>query len=257
MIGIIEQNKLIAKDIYMGVLQLSDKPNCAVLPGQFAHIKVPSAPHLLLRRPISINDYDERENTLQIVYQVKGEGTLRLSQVMKGTAIDLLFPLGNGFALPEKPSSVFVVGGGIGIAPLLYAIKSAPQHQYHAFLGFKSLEYAYQIETFKQYTQNRTSIASDDDSVGEKGFVSDLILGALQNQKPDLILACGPTPMLKALQKIIMATIPTQASLEERMGCGVGACLVCNCKIKIGDNSSYQRVCVDGPIFNLQEVDFT
>lgn len=226
------------------------------LPGQFGHIKVPGNSALLLRRPISFNRVDRTAKTVEMVYQVKGEGTQRLAALQPGAVIDMLAPLGRPFTVAEGVQKAAIVGGGIGAAPLMTLIEDHPNVAFDTFLGFRSREFAYQLEEF-QAVSRRLALCSDDGTLGEKGFVTDMLARAMAAEHYDCVYACGPTPMLRSLQKVMAANgVPCFVSLEERMGCGHGACLVCNCKIKKGDEWHYRRVCADGPVFPLREVDF-
>lgn len=248
-------NQPLATGIFSMVVRAAgDLP--AVLPGQFGHIKVPGSDALLLRRPISFNRVDRETRTLEMVYQVKGEGTQRLSTLQPGAAIDMLAPLGRPFAVEPRVRKAAIVGGGIGAAPLMMLLEAYPDVAFDTFLGFRSREFAYQLEEF-QALSRRLILCSDDGTLGEQGFVTDALAQAMAAEAYDCVYACGPTPMLRSLQKVMAGNdVPCLVSLEERMGCGHGACLVCNCKIKKGDEWHYRRVCADGPVFPLREVDF-
>lgn len=252
-LGLIIENREIAQGIYR-MLVKADNIDQPVLPGQFAHIKVPDDAHLL-RRPISINTYASSEKTFSFIYQVKGEGTAKLSAKAHGGGIDLIAPLGKGFALPQTAKRVALVGGGIGVAPLLYAAqywqKSA---EFTAFIGFRTAALAYQIDDFKKVCKE-VSVATDDGTLGYHGFAPQLL--EREAEEFDIIMACGPVNMLRAVQKLSSdKAVPCQISLEERMGCGYGACLTCVCKHKQkqGDEWDYRRVCADGPVFDAAEV---
>jgi dihydroorotate dehydrogenase electron transfer subunit len=247
----IKENRSIAKDIWQLELEGKDTFHCEV--GQFMHVRVPGMPHLILRRPLSINDADASKASFSLVYGMVGEGTQALSLAKVGETLDAVGPLGRGFELPQS-GSVWLCGGGLGVAPLLLAarrLKGRPK----AFLGFQNQDKAYQTEAFAKYC-SETLIATEDGSRGKKGSVILMIEAALKNDRPSMILACGPVPMLRALQTLLKSeNIPCQVSLEERMGCGVGACLTCNCKTVSGETWHYRRVCKDGPVFDLSEVE--
>ncbi len=249
-------NTPIATSIFEMVLRY-DPGVANFQPGQFAHVKLPSG-GMLLRRPISINHIDAEASTFTLLYQVKGEGTKLLSQLREGERIDVLAPLGRGFWRPEGLKRAALVGGGIGVAPLRMLKESWPDVQFDGYLGFRALEYAYQLGDFATLCEN-LHLCSDDGTLGEQTFVTCLLDDKLADGSYDGIFACGPTPMLKALQKVLDGKgISCQVSLEERMGCGVGACLVCNCKVQAAGEESWhhKRVCKDGPVFDIAEVRF-
>ncbi|MGI6705360.1 MAG: dihydroorotate dehydrogenase electron transfer subunit [Clostridia bacterium] len=253
--GKVMWNQAIAQGIYEMAIECSDLDMSSFIPGQFIHIRIPRAAHLLLRRPISVNRFERQGELLIIVYQVKGEGTNILSKAQVNEEIDFLGPLGNGFFIPTKVHRVFIVGGGIGIAPLRYCLDFWGGRTFYSFLGFRKKEYAYMLDDFYRYSKDLW-VTSEDGSIGEKGLVIQALERVIkEGVAPELILACGPKPMLSALQTIAQKYgIPCQISLEERMGCGIGGCLVCSCKVKKNGSWTYQRVCGDGPVFDSREV---
>ena len=216
-------------------------------PGQFVNIKCGA--ENLLRRPISICDAEGE--SLRIVFQVKGEGTKWLARRPVGHSVDVLGPLGHGFDYPEK-GKVLVVGGGIGVPPMLLAGKKAPGGAVAA-LGFRSQEQVILLDEFAQ-EGIPVKIASDDGSVGHHGFVDALVRVYLdEDETISAVFACGPRPMLKSVYLAAKEhNTPCFVSMEERMGCGVGACLVCACSV----GGHYRHVCKDGPVFNAEEVDW-
>lgn len=216
-------------------------------PGQFVNVKCGAGN--LLRRPISICDADG--DALRIVFQVKGEGTQWLARRHRGHSVDLLGPLGHGYDYPET-GRVLVVGGGIGVPPMLYAAKAAPGGAVAA-LGYRNKDAVILTEDFAE-AGIPVKIASDDGSVGHHGFVDALVRAYLRTDKEiAAVFACGPRPMLKS---VFLAAqeyeTPCFVSMEERMGCGIGACLVCSCSVG-GHN---RHVCKDGPVFRAEEVDW-
>ena len=251
--ALILENSQIADCTYCMTLRM-DSGTGHFLPGQFAHVKLPGSA-MLLRRPISINHIDPIAATAQLVYQVKGEGTRLLSTLQEGQPLDVLAPLGRGFWRPEGAKRAAVIGGGIGAAPLRALLEAWQDIEFDVFLGFRSASCAYQVGDFTQLSHN-LFLCTDDGTLGEQGLVTGLLKKQLDGTRYDALYACGPVPMLKALKKLLYGTgIHCQASLEERMGCGIGACLVCNCKVKEGDGWHYRRVCADGPVFDLMEVE--
>ncbi|MHB1315398.1 MAG: dihydroorotate dehydrogenase electron transfer subunit [Christensenellales bacterium] len=256
-IAAVVANRQIAKDIWQMDLFLPADTMTGFMPGRFIQVKIPDAEHLILRRPFGINTFDTASGTFSIVYQVKGEGTKRLSLIQAGKTIEYVGPLGNGFLIPPLAKKVWIAGGGLGLAPLSAVVEKTRGVQFVGFAGFKSLEVAYQIDVFEQYCQH-VFVATEDGSLGEKGLITSLLERELSLDQPDLILLCGPSAMAKAVKKIMedYSDIPCQVSLEERMACGVGACRGCVCRIGAKDNWQYQRVCKEGPVFDLKEVLF-
>jgi len=246
----IKENVKIAKDIYQMKLMLGREAFKFYRPGQFLHVKIPGAGELLLRRPISVNDFSVEEGWAQIAYLAIGEGTRRLARLVEGDTLDILFPLGNSFQLEEKQKKVMLVGGGIGIAPLLSVMTYYPDREYTALLGYRSRENIYQTDAFEK--KAAVFITTDDGSCCKKGFATDLITDKVAENRPDVILACGPHCFFESLKKEVGDTgIKTFVSLEQRMGCGTGGCSVCVCAIS-GEN---KRICVEGPVFDLAEVE--
>ncbi|QZY57390.1 dihydroorotate dehydrogenase electron transfer subunit [Crassaminicella profunda] len=220
-----------------------------IKPGQFLHIKCSDA--YLLRRPISISMV--QKDRVGIVVRKAGEGTSLLCDRKKGEILDVLGPLGNGFTIDEG-KNVIVIGGGIGTAPLLELVKNLKEKQVTVLLGYKDTPYL--VEAFKDYVKD-VKVATEDGSAGYKGYVTDLLKTKLENDKVDIIYSCGPEIMLKKVQEIATEyKVKSQLSIEERMACGVGACLVCTCKVKSEDGVKHVRTCKDGPVFSGDEVMF-
>ena len=219
--------------------------------GQFIHMLVPDGAHVL-RRPISLMAFDRAAGTLTLAIQPKGRGTQILCAMKPGDGVRCLGPLGTGFD-SSGAGSIYFVGGGVGVAPICCAMDSFATSGSRAFFGFRGREYAYGM------TQAPCAVTavSDDGTLGERALVTKPLLSAIEERRPDLIMACGPAPMLVAVQQIALERgIPCQLSLEERMGCGIGACLGCNVKAVRPDGSwHYKRVCKDGPVFDAKEVD--
>ena len=225
----------------------SHEPLSPVQPGAFVHMAVGEN---RLRRPISVLDADEPKRLLMLGISPRGQGTQMLCALPEGSVIDMLGPMGHGFC--PATDEVFLVGGGIGVAPLILAAKRF--HATKAFFGFQTAAMAYGIEP-AQNCGAQVSVATDDGTLGHHGYVTQLLEGELSQRKGGAmptLLACGPTPMLAAVRKLALAyDAPAQLSMEERMACGVGACLVCACKTQ---GEGYARVCRDGPVFDAREV---
>jgi dihydroorotate dehydrogenase electron transfer subunit len=218
-----------------------------VVPGQFLHIGCGES--RILRRPISICDVSGTQLTM--VFEVRGTGTKWLAQQGIGRNLDVLGPLGRGFDCGGK--RIIVVGGGIGVPPLLYAAKSATG-DVTAVLGFRDAGKVMLEDAFTAVC-SAVEVTTDDGSYGECGFVTAPLERHLVAGGYDAVLACGPKGMLKNIAAVCARyRVPCQVSLEERMGCGVGACLVCACKTKEKDGEHMRRVCKDGPVFNASEV---
>jgi len=230
-----------------------------VRPGQFITVKIDSGRlDPLLRRPFSI--YKTDSEFLEIVYQVVGRGTEILSKKRAGEGLQILGPLGNGFGIPDK--SIFqaiLVGGGVGVASLMLLAFELRKKDIDviALIGANSKERLIGVEDFTMIDV-KVSTSTEDGSCGRKGLVTDILRDKLCGNDSQIIYACGPSGMLKAVAKIALSNhTPAQLSFESRMACGVGACLGCVIKIKKDDGSfDYKRVCHDGPVFDAKEVIF-
>jgi dihydroorotate dehydrogenase electron transfer subunit len=223
-------------------------------PGQFVHLKVSEGIDPLLRRPISISSIDRERKQFTIIYRAQGRGTALLSQKRTGDIVDVIGPLGNGFLLEETNlnETALLVGGGLGIPPLYELSRqlvSEGRKVVHV-LGFSSKDVVFYEDKFIKL--GTTYIATVDGSYSSKGFVTDVI----ENERIsfDTLYACGPIPMLKALEDRFTDK-KVFISMEERMCCGIGACYACVCKTKANqDEVSYKKVCSDGPVFRAGEV---
>lgn len=218
--------------------------------GQFVNLRCGEK---MLRRPISICQIDKKRGNIRLVFEVRGEGTKWLASLKEGDSVDMLAPLGRGFSLAK--GKTIVVGGGIGVPPLLEVVRQSEKAE--AILGFRSKEFALLKKDFERECD--TFIATEDGTMGIPGLVTDVLRERLKAEPCAMVSACGPTPMLKAVAAIAQEfDVPCQVSMEERMGCGVGACLVCACKTKNKENGEdeYSRVCKEGPVFDAKEVRF-
>ncbi len=219
-------------------------------PGQFVHIACGEGN--MLRRPISICDVQGEK--MVIVFAVKGEGTRWLAARKAADELDVLGPLGHGFDLSQLGSNPVFIGGGIGVPPMLYALKAAKARgcKPEAILGFRSKTAVILQSEFE--AEAPAYITTDDGSYGTHGFVSDVLRQRIGQYTA--VCCCGPKKMLQSLAELAEAAgIPCQVSMEERMGCGIGACLVCACALKgEGEETRYGHVCKDGPVFDSKEV---
>ncbi|MCD8095592.1 MAG: dihydroorotate dehydrogenase electron transfer subunit [Ruminococcus sp.] len=229
-------------------------PEIAVLakPGQFVQI---AAEGFFLRRPISICDIDAVNGTIRLVFEVRGKGTLKLSELNEGDFIDIIAPLGNGFTfLPDKKA--VCIGGGIGTPPMLSIARLYGENA-KVISGFRSEPFSILQEDFKA-AGCQTILCTDDGTAGVHGFVTAPLEQMLKTEGVDIIYACGPMPMLKGIAELARKYgVRSELSLEQRMACGVGACLVCACKTVKNGEQILSHVCKDGPVFDGEEVDFS
>lgn len=244
---VIKQEK-IATDVYSMWIR-TDKVASEAKPGQFISIYCNDGSRML-PRPISICEIDKNNNSLRVVYRVVGKGTDEFSKYQVNDDIEIMGPLGNGF--PKKERKAFLIGGGIGIPPMLQLAKELDCEK-QIVLGYR--DELFLNEELENY--GKVYVATEDGSFGTKGNVLDAIReNALD---ADVLYACGPTPMLRAIKEYAMANnIEAWISLEEKMACGIGACLACVCKSKEKDehtNVNNKRVCKDGPVFLAEEVE--
>lgn len=216
--------------------------------GQFVHVKVAG---FSLRRPISICQISN--DTIRIVFDIRGEGTKQLSTLQTGDLIDIIAPLGNGFKLLDSDKKAVLIGGGIGVPPMLNLANYYKDNS-TAIIGFRNKNSVILEDDFIN-ANAKTLVYTDDGSYENKGHVGIGVTNLLENEKPDIIYACGPHVMLKAVVELSQKyNIPCQVSLEERMGCGVGACLVCACRAVKDGTEYFAHVCKDGPVFDSNEV---
>ena len=250
------RQQCIGKDIYDMTIQTKHIAGHAKA-GQFVSLYSNDASKLL-PRPISLCGIDAEAGTLRLVYRVTGEGTgtEEFSRLKAGDTIRVLGPLGNGFTV-EPGKKAFLIGGGIGIPPMLElakTIKAAGTCEFVSVMGYRDAQ-TFLLDEFKE--QGELYISTEDGSVGTKGNVMDAIRE--NGLKADMIYACGPTPMLRAIKQYAEEQgIECYISLEERMACGIGACLACVCRSKEKDahsNVNNKRICKDGPVFLATEVE--
>jgi dihydroorotate dehydrogenase electron transfer subunit len=248
LIAKVKENKEIAQNIYSITLTLPESVG-KIKGGQFLNLSCGSS-KLLLKRPFGIVKVEGDDVT--VCYQVKGEGTQQLTQAKKGDSLNVLLPLGNGFDIPESAKNIVVLGGGVGIFPLISVIREHKDKNFYSYIGFRNKDAACLLNEFEK--SKKLTVVTDDGSLGVKDNAISAYLKEKDKISADLIIACGPPIMLKILKQKIKEegiTIPCLVSLEERMGCGIGACLVCVCKKSDGGNA---RVCKDGPVFNINDV---
>ncbi len=249
----IKENQRIGNNIYSITME-SEKISQSIEPGQFIHLLCRGEYGAFLRRPFSLSNIDKDNKEISIVYRVQGKGTKSLSEMKTGEVVNALGPLGNGFLLDAKYDSVAIVGGGMGIAALMEVIKYYKDKS-RVYLGF--MEETILIQEIKNYS-SEIHITTEKGNIGRKGLITDGLLSQWEKSPPQMVYTCGPKAMMREVSKIsTKLDLPCQVSMEERMGCGIGACLVCSCKTKAeNQEGSYTRVCKDGPVYWGEEIDW-
>ncbi len=227
-----------------------DEPLPEMRPGQFVEVKVEGSPSTYLRRPISINNVDYDLNELWLMVAAIGDGTRQLSTLKEGDTLNCVLPLGNGFTMPTSTEEhLLLIGGGVGVAPLLYFGKQIRQYgaKVSFLLGARSASDLLELDAFKEVGD--VYITTEDGSLGEKGFVTNHSI--LQRERFDQFSTCGPKPMMKAVAAYAKKVgVRCEASLENMMACGLGACLCCVEKTTEGNLC----VCKDGPVFDVNRL---
>lgn len=227
-----------------------DLPLPEILPGQFVNVLVENSPATFLRRPISVNLVDRTHNRLWLLIAIAGEGTRHLSRLQAGDTLDVLYPLGSCFTIPQNTSDkVLLCGGGVGTAPMLYLGKTLKENGFSPvfLLGARKENDLLQLDEFAKWGTVCTT--TEDGSFGEQGFVTQH--SVLNDVRFDHIFVCGPTPMMLAMAHYAADKgIDCEVSLENKMACGVGACLCCVEKTTNGN----ECVCTKGPVFNIKDL---
>lgn len=240
------KNTAVSGDTFILELQLKEKlPQ--MFPGQFAEVLISKSKKTFLRRPFSIHDVNTSKNTISLFVKKVGEGTTALSKYKTGEKVNLIFPLGKGFNL-TKNKKVLLIGGGCGIAPLLYLAKCLNENKndIHILLGGRSKEDILETEKFKK--SGKVYISTENGSLCEKGLVTQ---NPVLKNKFDKIYSCGPMPMLKEVAKIAkQKNTECEVSLENTMACGIGVCLCCVVETTKGN----QCVCTEGTVFNIKDL---
>jgi len=245
---IIRENRQINRDFF--VLEIVGNGYLPVMkPGQFVQVKVESSPETFLRRPISVHDVDYEQNTLKLLIQIAGKGTERLSRLKPGDSLNIIYPLGNSFNLPENNANILLIGGGCGVAPLLFLGKYLKSNGFNpeVLLGFRNTNRIIEYDEYLKIGQ--VYLTTEDGSSGEKGFVTSHSI--LKSKRFDNIYCCGPESMMKVVAGYCFENgISCEASLENLMGCGFGVCLCCVVDTVKGNLCT----CIDGPVFNIKEL---
>lgn len=256
-------------------------------PGQFVHVRITPGLDPLLRRPFSIHAVNGQTGGVALLYRVVGRGTRLLAEKKKGEFLDVIGPLGRGFTLPAAGQRVALVAGGIGIAPLYFFLQTlaGAGNFPDVLLGARTAEELLLVREMQELlngvvqkeqrsvkngrpdspagslcpSPGRVMVATDDGSCGHRGPVTDLLARVLAEKKVEMVYACGPAAMLKVVASLLERYgVDGEVSLEERMGCGIGACLSCVCKTREGNRRdfSYRRVCLEGPVFKARDVEW-
>lgn len=255
--SVISEIKEVAPGYYR--LKLAASTIAAVAkPGQFIQIRVADELSVdpLLARPVSIFRINKEEGSITLLFRVAGRGTKLLAAKQKGEAVTIWGPIGNGFEIPEQAANIALLAGGIGMPPLFCLREqlslSPNPPRFTLFYGGRTGQDLLETDLWGK-SRATVKLATEDGSVGFKGLITELFINEHQANKYDFIVACGPAPMLAAIQKIAASLgLSGQLSLEAYMACGVGACLGCTCQTNLGS----RRVCVDGPVFSIKEVIF-
>ena len=249
---LVERAEMLREDYLL--LHLRDRENelPPILPGQFVQVAVEGSPTTFLRRPISINDADVAAGTFDLLIHLVGDGTRALAKLRKGDLLNCLYPLGNAFPIPpiaEGARRVLLVGGGVGTAPMLYygRVLREAGHTPVFLLGGRAERDILQRERFAEI--GMLCCTTEDGSAGEKGFVTQH--SVWNTEQFDLVAACGPVPMMKAVAALSrQKRYACRVSLENMMACGIGACLCCVEKTTRGNVC----VCTEGPVFDIDEL---
>jgi dihydroorotate dehydrogenase electron transfer subunit len=244
----VTRNHRLTKDIF--ILEISGNNYMPqIKPGQFLQVRVDGSPGTFLRRPFSVHDVDYERNTIRILVQIAGKGTERLSELNSGDSVNIIYPLGNSFSLPGKGEKTLLIGGGCGIAPLLFLAKNMISEgcSPEILLGFRNSDRIIEYDEYAALGQ--VYLTTEDGSKGEKGFVTQHPV--LNEKKFDRVYCCGPEPMMKAVGAwCIRNGVNCEVSLENLMGCGFGVCLCCVVDTVKGNLCT----CTDGPVFNIKEL---
>ncbi len=245
----IVKKKLLNQEYFtLELLSLNKLPE--ILPGQFAEVFIENSKYTFLRRPLSIHNVDYKNNTIKFLIQIAGRGTKALSNLNEGEFLNVMFPLGNHFKTVAT-GNVLLVGGGCGVAPLLYLAKYLKDKGLNpaTLIGVRTKNDILELDEYKKY--GNIFITTEDGSHGEKGYVTQHSVFNRIISEFNKIYTCGPLPMMKAVAKIAKEKqIDCEVSLENTMACGIGACLCCVTETVHGNLCT----CTDGPIFNINEL---
>jgi len=244
------ENKQLNKDNFQLLLQ-SPVPVSDIFPGQFINVEIKEASEIFLRRPFSILDIDYQKQTISLLVKILGRGSKKLTEAIAGQTINAIFPLGKSFTLPDKSDRILLIGGGSGVAPMLFLAKICrlDPTNVSVLIGARSVSDHIDVSSYRNYGQ--FYFTTEDGSLGEKGFVTNHPVFSERLDQFDKIYTCGPDLMMKAIGRIaIEKEIFCEVSLENLMACGFGVCLCCVEDTKAG----HKCVCTDGPVFNVNDL---
>lgn len=244
------ENKQLNKDNFRLLLQ-SPKPVSDIFPGQFINVEINGADEIFLRRPFSVLDVDYEKQTISLLVKILGRGSKKLTEAIAGQTVNAIFPLGKSFTLPDKTDRILLIGGGSGVAPMLFLAKicGLDPENVTILIGARSASDHIDISSYQPYGQ--FFYTTEDGSLGEKGYVTNHPVFTNQLTEFDKIYTCGPDLMMKAIgRKAIDENIFCEVSLENMMACGFGVCLCCVEDTKAG----HKCVCTDGPVFNVNDL---
>jgi dihydroorotate dehydrogenase electron transfer subunit len=244
------ENKQLNKDNFLLKLQ-SPIPVSEIFPGQFINVEIKNASEIFLRRPFSVLDVDYQNQTISLLVKILGRGSKKLTEAKEGQTINAIFPLGKSFTTPEKSDKILLIGGGSGVAPMLFLAKICGLDPAYVtvLIGAKSI--SDHIDTKDYHSFGQFYYTTEDGTLGEKGYVTNHPVFTEKLQEFNKIYTCGPDLMMKAIgRKAIEKKIFCEVSLENMMACGFGVCLCCVEDTKSG----HKCVCTDGPVFNVNDL---
>jgi len=244
------ENKQLNKDNFLLILQ-SPIPVSEIFPGQFVNVEIKEANEIFLRRPFSVLDVDYKNKTISLLVKILGRGSKKLTEARTGLKISTILPLGKSFSLPEQDDRILLIGGGSGVAPMLFLSKicGLNPEKVHVLIGAKSISDHIDIEEYKPF--GNFYFTTEDGSLGEKGYVTNHSVFTEKLNEFTKVYTCGPDLMMKAVGRIALENkLFCEVSLENMMACGFGVCLCCVEDTKAG----HKCVCTDGPVFNVNEL---
>lgn len=244
------ENKQLNKDNFKLTLR-SPIPLADILPGQFINVEIKDSSEIFLRRPFSILDVDQENQTISLLVKILGRGSKKLTETKAGQIVNGIFPLGKSFTSPGNSDRILLIGGGSGVAPMLFLSKicGLSPEQVTVLIGARTSADHIDVSAYNQF--GRFEFATEDGSLGEKGYVTNHSVFTNELKSFDKIYTCGPDLMMKAVaQKAAELNLFCEVSLENMMACGFGVCLCCVEDTKAG----HKCVCTDGPVFNINDL---
>lgn len=244
------ENKQLNKDNFLLKLQ-SPVPVSDIFPGQFVNVEIKEANEIFLRRPFSVLDVDYQNQTISLLVKILGRGSKKLTEARAGLKLSTILPLGKSFTLPSENDRILLIGGGSGVAPMLFLAKicGLDPEKVHVLIGARTISDHIDIEDYKPF--GKFYFTTEDGSLGEKGYVTNHPVFTTRLNEFTKIYTCGPDLMMKAIGKIALEKhVFCEVSLENMMACGFGVCLCCVEDTKAG----HKCVCTDGPVFNVNDL---